>query len=109
MAKVCLPDNRDALGIHGSNCRRRFPGGCGWFVWTELFYGALSGGVEKAYHLTDTDLQAAPHDVLVKLTKTQGFGEEFNRMAERLIFDARQGKLGRFTLEKPGELDADAE
>lgn len=65
--------------------------------------------LKKAYHLTDTDLQAAPHEVLVKLTKTQGFGEEFNRMAERLIFDARQGKLGRFTLEKPGELDADAE
>ncbi|MDN6515513.1 MAG: ribosome biogenesis GTPase YlqF, partial [Lacticaseibacillus paracasei] len=45
----------------------------------------------------------------VKLTKSQGFAEAYDRMAERLIFDARQGKLGRFTLEKPGETDADAE
>lgn len=63
---------------------------------------------KKAYHQSVTDLQAAPQVDLVKLTKTQGLWVEFNRMAERQFFDARQGKLGRLLLEKPGVLDADA-
>ena len=73
------------------------------------FMAHYPAALKKAYHVTDDDLNEAPHDLLVKLTKSQGFAEAYDRMAERLIFDARQGKLGRFTLEKPGETDADAE
>lgn len=73
------------------------------------FMAHYPAALKKAYHVIEDDLNEAPHDLLVKLTKSQGFAEAYDRMAERLIFDARQGKLGRFTLEKPGETDADAE
>lgn len=46
---------------------------------------------------------------MVTLSQKWGYGEEYNRAAERVIFDARQGKFGAFTLEEPGDLDGHAE
>ncbi|MFD1433102.1 ribosome biogenesis GTPase YlqF [Lacticaseibacillus yichunensis] len=61
--------------------------------------------LRKAYHATATDIALPTPDLMVHLAKTNGFGDEYNRMAERVIFDARQGKLGRFTLEVPNEAE----
>ncbi|MFD1392026.1 ribosome biogenesis GTPase YlqF [Lacticaseibacillus jixianensis] len=65
--------------------------------------------LRKAYGLNDDDMAQTPADLMVTLSQKMGFGEEFNRAAERVIFDARQGKFGPFTLEVPGDLDGHAE
>ncbi|KRO18265.1 ras superfamily protein-binding protein YlqF [Lacticaseibacillus saniviri JCM 17471 = DSM 24301] len=75
----------------------------------EFFLNHYPAEIKKAYRLSDDDMALSAPDLLVALTKRQGFGEDFNRMAERIIFDCRQGKLGRFTLEQPGDTDDDAE
>lgn len=65
--------------------------------------------LRKAYALNDDEMAQAPSDLMVTLSQKMGFGEEYNRAAERIIFDARQGKLGPFTLEVPGDFDGHAE
>ena len=57
--------------------------------------------LRKAYGLNDTDMTLAPHDLMAHLTSKLGFGEEYDRMATRLINDVRKGELGRYTLEVP--------
>lgn len=57
----------------------------------------------RAYGLNAADMALKPAELMIHLSEKNGFGEEYSRMAERIIFDARQGKLGRFTLETPGD------
>jgi ribosome biogenesis GTPase A len=59
--------------------------------------------------LNADDLALSDADLMIHLAKKNGFADNYNRMAERIIFDARQGKFGRYTLEKPeAENDANA-
>lgn len=82
--------------------------GVGLFGLT-FFQHAYPAALKRAYHLNDEEMALAPADLMVVLSQKMGFGETFNRAAERLIFDARQGKLGAFTLEVPGDFDGHAE
>ncbi|KRM72621.1 ribosome biogenesis GTPase YlqF [Lacticaseibacillus brantae] len=75
----------------------------------EFFMANYPNALKQAYHLTADDLNLPSSDLMVILSQRNGFADDYNRMAERLIFDARQGKLGRYTLELPGDNDADAE
>lgn len=59
-----------------------------------------------AYGLNATDMALSDSDLMVHLSQKNGFGADYNRMAERIIFDARQGKLGRYTLEVPADFEA---
>ncbi|WP_179395473.1 ribosome biogenesis GTPase YlqF [Lacticaseibacillus absianus] len=55
------------------------------------------------YHLNADEVALPAHELMVVLAGKMGFGDNYNRAAERLIFDARQGKLGPFTLEVPDD------
>ncbi|WP_409022527.1 ribosome biogenesis GTPase YlqF [Dellaglioa sp. P0083] len=57
--------------------------------------------LQEKYKLTDEQMQLSNVDLLLDLTKKMGFKEDYDRASERIIFDIRQGKLGRYTLEIP--------
>lgn len=56
--------------------------------------------LKDKYHLTDNDLNDTTVNLLLNLTKKMGFKEDYDRASERLIFEIRKGKLGRYTLDK---------
>ncbi|KRM79214.1 ribosome biogenesis GTP-binding protein YlqF [Lapidilactobacillus dextrinicus DSM 20335] len=45
-------------------------------------------------------LELSDPDLLLALTKKFGFKDEYERMAQKIIFDLRKGSLGRITLEQ---------
>lgn len=57
--------------------------------------------LQEKYKLTDEQMQLSNVDLLLELTKKMGFKEDYDRASERIIFDIRQSKLGRYTLEIP--------
>ncbi|MHC9532675.1 ribosome biogenesis GTPase YlqF [Dellaglioa sp. BT-FLS60] len=57
--------------------------------------------LQEKYKLTDEQMAMSDVDLLLALTKKMGFKEDYDRASERVIFDIRQGKLGRYTLEIP--------
>lgn len=53
----------------------------------------------ERYHLTEEKLQDTTVNLLLNLTQKMGFKDDYERASERLIFEVRKGKLGRFTLD----------
>ncbi|GAB6092098.1 ribosome biogenesis GTPase YlqF [Furfurilactobacillus curtus] len=51
------------------------------------------------YHLSTQELDATNVDVLLAITHRLGFKDDYDRGSERLIFDLRKGKIGRFTFD----------
>lgn len=54
----------------------------------------------ERYHLTAADLQLELPDLLLLITKKIGMRDDYERASQRIIFDCRQGKLGRYTLDQ---------
>ncbi|MFL2080718.1 ribosome biogenesis GTPase YlqF [Latilactobacillus sakei] len=55
--------------------------------------------LQKVYKVTDTELEEPAAELIMILTKRLGFKEDYDRFCVKFINDARQGKLGRFTLD----------
>lgn len=56
------------------------------------------------YHLSEKEIHDTTVNLLLNLTKKMGFKEDYDRASERLIFEVRKGKLGRYTLDPvPGK------
>ena len=53
----------------------------------------------ERYKLDESDLDQPTVELLLSITKKMGFKEDYDRASERLIFECRKGKLGRFTLD----------
>lgn len=51
------------------------------------------------YHLSAPELEATNVDILLAITRRLGFKDDYDRGSERLIFDLRKGKIGRFTFD----------
>ena len=51
------------------------------------------------YHLTEDEIHDTTVNLLLNLTKKMGFKEDYDRASERLIFEIRKSKLGRYTLD----------
>lgn len=60
--------------------------------------------LQNRYHLTEEEASLSTADLLMKITEKQGFREDYQRGSERIINDIRQGKLGRFTLDRYEEM-----
>ena len=61
------------------------------------------------YHLTEDEIHDTTVNLLLNLTKKMGFKEDYDRASERLIFEIRKSKLGRYTLDSlPGENQDDS-
>ena len=59
------------------------------------------------YHLTPNELtpSVSDPDLLMTITATMGFRDDYERGSERLLRELRKGKFGRFTLETPLEVE----
>ncbi|MFT8869317.1 ribosome biogenesis GTPase YlqF [Liquorilactobacillus nagelii] len=54
----------------------------------------------ERYHLKKTDLQMELPELLLLITQKIGLRDDYERASQRIIFDCRQGKLGRYTLDQ---------
>ncbi|AYW48750.1 ribosome biogenesis GTPase YlqF [Tetragenococcus osmophilus] len=52
------------------------------------------------YQLSQEDLQLSIPELLMLITQKQGFQEDYDKGSQRVIHDIREGKLGRFTLDR---------
>ncbi|USS86631.1 ribosome biogenesis GTPase YlqF [Fructilactobacillus cliffordii] len=58
------------------------------------------------YRLRDADLTLPDPDLLLTITANLGMRDDYERASDRIINDIRKGKLGRFTLDDPQDLDS---
>ncbi|AUJ32174.1 MAG: ribosome biogenesis GTPase YlqF [Liquorilactobacillus nagelii] len=58
----------------------------------------------ERYHLKKTDLQMELPELLLLITQKIGLRDDYERASQRIIFDCRQGKLGRYTLDQVPKL-----
>ena len=59
--------------------------------------------LQKRYNLSDADMELLAPELLIKITEKQGFRDDYERGSERVIHDIRQGKVGRYTLDRVEE------
>ena len=51
------------------------------------------------------DLEQEAPDIIMEMTKILGFREDYDRFYQLFVKDVRDGKLGRYTLDRVGEID----
>ena len=56
--------------------------------------------IELNNRLTQSEIEDTTVETLLAITRNMGFKEDYDRASERLIFEIRKGKLGRYTLDK---------
>lgn len=66
----------------------------------EVFRQFYPAGLEERYQLSAEDLSLELPELLLLITKKRGFKDDYERGSELLINELRQGKLGRFTLDR---------
>lgn len=60
--------------------------------------------VSQRYKITSADESLLGPELLMKITENQGYRDNYERGSEMVVFDIRQGKLGRYTLDRFEEL-----
>ena len=69
------------------------------------FRTSLHQGLAERYRLSESDFELSDVDLLLKITKQVGMQDDYMRASDRLIQDARSGKLGGFTLDSVVDLE----
>ncbi|TLQ04162.1 ribosome biogenesis GTPase YlqF [Pediococcus stilesii] len=69
-----------------------------------IFIQKYREGLIERYHLNDEDLALDLPDLLLLITQKLGMRDDYDRASQRILLDARKGKLGRFTLDFVEEL-----
>ena len=67
----------------------------------EHFIHTNPDALAQRYRLTQSEFEDTTVETLLAITRNMGFKEDYDRASERLIFEIRKGKLGRYTLDKP--------
>lgn len=67
----------------------------------EHFIHTNPDALAQRYRLTQSEIEDTTVETLLAITRNMGFKEDYDRASERLIFEIRKGKLGRYTLDKP--------
>ncbi|MYU81307.1 ribosome biogenesis GTPase YlqF [Ligilactobacillus salivarius] len=67
----------------------------------EHFIHTNPDALAQRYRLTQSELEDTTVETLLAITRNMGFKEDYDRASEKLIFEIRKGKLGRYTLDKP--------
>lgn len=68
------------------------------------------GALAKRYQFSqDLEQELTAPDLLLLITEKRGFFDDYDRGAEMLLNELRDGKLGQLSFEKPEELDAENE
>lgn len=66
----------------------------------EHFIHTNPNALAQRYRLTQSEIEDTTVETLLAITRNMGFKEDYDRASERLIFEIRKGKLGRYTLDK---------
>lgn len=69
----------------------------------DFFARFYPGHIQTRYAFADESLLGG--ELIMQLSQGLGFRDDYNRACERIIHDIRQGKLGRFTLDRIEEVD----
>ncbi|ASC08471.1 ribosome biogenesis GTPase YlqF [Pediococcus pentosaceus] len=64
-----------------------------------IFINHYREGLMGRYHLTEDDLEMELPELLLLITQKLGMRDDYDRASQRILLDARKGKLGRFTLD----------
>ncbi|MFV0557217.1 MAG: ribosome biogenesis GTPase YlqF [Enterococcus sp.] len=70
----------------------------------DFFARYYPGKVAERYQLTPTMEELLAPDLLMKITAKKGYRDDYDRGSELVVFDIRQGKLGRYTLDRYEEM-----
>ncbi len=66
-----------------------------------------AGAITERYKLDEGQEQGLElPELLMEITRKRGFREDYERGSEMFIHELRNGQLGRFTLERPEEINA---
>ena len=66
----------------------------------EHFIHTNPDALAQRYRLTQSEMEDTTVETLLAITRNMGLKEDYDRASERLIFEIRKGKLGRYTLDK---------
>lgn len=66
----------------------------------EHFIHTNPDALAQRYRLIQSEIEDTTVETLLAITRNMGFKEDYDRASERLIFEIRKGKLGRYTLDK---------
>lgn len=66
----------------------------------EIFCRFYPEQLKERYKLTQDDLFMELPELLMLISEKRGFKEDYERASEMLILELRQGRLGRFTLDR---------
>ena len=69
----------------------------------DFFARFYPGHIQTRYAFADESLLGG--ELIMQLSQGLGFRDDYDRACERIIHDIRQGKLGRFTLDRIEEVD----
>ncbi|OFI46012.1 ribosome biogenesis GTPase YlqF [Floricoccus penangensis] len=75
----------------------------------EYFMTNYPNEVIKRYKLTDADMELSAVDLIIYLTKKLGFKDDYDRFYDLFIKDVRDGKLGKFTLDRVIDFESEDE
>ena len=70
----------------------------------EVFTRFYPEQLKERYKLTDDDLTLELPELLLLIASKRGFKDDYERASEMLILELRQGRLGRYTLDRFEEL-----
>ncbi|MBM6585002.1 ribosome biogenesis GTPase YlqF [Pediococcus acidilactici] len=71
----------------------------------QIFSEKYRNGLMERYHLTDEDFDQPLPELLLLITQKLGMRDDYDRASQRILLDARKGKLGRFNLDFVEELN----
>lgn len=71
----------------------------------QIFSDKYRNSLMERYHLTDEDFDQPLPELLLLITQKLGMRDDYDRASQRILLDARKGKLGRFNLDFVEELN----
>ncbi|MDR2465100.1 MAG: ribosome biogenesis GTPase YlqF [Streptococcaceae bacterium] len=71
----------------------------------EIFSKDYPEDLRLRFKLTEEDLKMESPELLMKIAQLRGFREDYERASEMIVNEVRSGKIGRFTLDRIGEIE----
>ena len=65
--------------------------------------------IANRYQLKAEEEALLAPDLLMKITEKRGYKDNYDRGSELVVFDIRQGKMGRYTLDRVEEMESQDE
>ena len=70
----------------------------------DFFARYYPGRIAERYNISEDQEQKLGSELLMDITAKRGYKDDYERGSEVVVFDIRQGKLGRYTLDRYEEV-----